>query len=68
MIIEEGKERLLLRIGQPKFSCDGDESRLCCRTPAFGQMVVATGKLVGSKARGWDLMSAEICEVAEKER
>jgi hypothetical protein len=33
-------------------------------TQAFGQLVVATGKLAGSKVHGWDLRSAEICEVA----
>ena len=46
--------------------CIGDESRLCCKTPAFGQLVVAKGVLGGSNDTGWGLKSEEICEVAEK--
>jgi hypothetical protein len=63
LALGEGKERLPFLFGQPKMGCTGDDSRLCCRTQAFGQLVVATGKLGGSKVQGWDLRSAEICEV-----
>ena len=69
LALGEGKQRLPVFERLPgfrergRFSCSGDESRLCCKTQAFGQLVVATGKLSGSKAVGWDLRSAEICEV-----
>jgi hypothetical protein len=48
--------------------CGGDESRVCCPVPAFGQTVVATGKIVdeheGSVTeRGgrWALAEATLC-------
>jgi hypothetical protein len=68
LALGEGKERLPFLFGQPKLGCTGDDSRLCCRTQAFGQLVVATGKLGGSKVQGWDLRSAEICEVPAERR
>jgi hypothetical protein len=57
-----------LHIYLPSFRCDGDESRLCCGAPAFGQTVIATGVLTGSPRR-WGLKDATVCEVApERER
>jgi hypothetical protein len=56
-------ERLPGYLEKGRFSCTGDESRLCCKTQGFGQLVIATGKLNGDKANGWQLWSAEICEV-----
>jgi hypothetical protein len=46
-----------------KFACIGDESRLCCGAPAFGQTVIATGVLTGSARIGWGLQEATVCEV-----
>ena len=40
--------------------CNGDESRRCCAAPAFGQDVIARGKLVASGAR-WILRSPQLC-------
>ena len=68
LALGEGKKRLPFIFGQPKLWCTGDESRLCCRTQAFGQLVIATGKLGGSKVHGWDLRSAELCEVPDEHR
>ena len=44
-------------------SCGGDESRMCCNAPAFGQAVIATGELtVGSPLSAkWKLVNAELC-------
>ncbi len=53
--------RLWSRGGE--FECVGDESRLCCGAPAFGQTVVATGVLFGSAERGWGLRDVTLCEV-----
>jgi hypothetical protein len=44
-------------------SCGGDESRLCCNTPAFGQTVVVKGVLTGSNENGWGLQNPELCEL-----
>ena len=49
-----------------KFDCIGDESRLCCGAPAFGQMVIAAGVLSGSASRGWRLKEEIVCEVASR--
>jgi hypothetical protein len=45
-----------------KLACAGDESRLCCGAPAFGQTVIATGVLSGSAYHGWGLKDAVLCE------
>ncbi|HSU39547.1 MAG TPA: hypothetical protein VLJ38_08265 [Polyangiaceae bacterium] len=48
--------------------CVGDESQLCCSVPAFGQEVVATGKIspetdawLVSKGTRWRLENATLC-------
>lgn len=52
------------------FSCAGDESRLCCNTPAFGQTVIATGVLKEDEgAFGlWGLKDAKVCTVPARGR
>jgi hypothetical protein len=41
-------------------TCMGDESRLCCASPALGQTVVATGVL--GREKGWFLGEPTMCE------
>ena len=45
--------------------CRGDESRLCCDAPAFGQAVVATGNLArspgGVDSIEWQLDTPKLC-------
>jgi hypothetical protein len=48
--------------------CGGDESRLCCSVPAFGQPIVATGKLMPETDPGlvqygtrWRLGDVTLC-------
>jgi hypothetical protein len=41
-------------------TCMGDESRLCCGSPALGQTVVATGVL--ERHQGWFLGEPTMCE------
>src|SRR6266542_3916052 len=53
-----------LRLRGPQ--CGGDESRLCCPLPAFGQQVVATGTLVRDSEslpseKRWSLQKFELC-------
>lgn len=63
-------------VGQPPgaahlvgLGCGGDESRLCCKVPAFGQTVVAIGKLardedyLDARSAGvrWSLVDAHLC-------
>ncbi len=50
----------------PGFTCHGDDSSLCCKVPANGQMVTAKGKLQkappGSPLK-WQLTQATFCTV-----
>jgi hypothetical protein len=46
------------------FSCGGDDSRICCNAPAYGQLVVATGRLVRPEYPGtfpWHLSETQLC-------
>lgn len=48
------------------FFCTGDESAMCCNAPAYGQVVVATGRLVRepsppSLMAPWRLSKASLC-------
>jgi hypothetical protein len=47
--------------------CRGDDSRLCCNVPAYGQTVVATGRLVDEQGLlgRYELHDAKLC-VEEK--
>jgi hypothetical protein len=54
-------------LGLPDLSCSGDESLLCCDVPAYGQVVVATGRLTRATHERsppdprWTLESARLC-------
>jgi len=47
--------------------CQGDGARMCCNVPAYGQAVVATGRLEGTRSHGstpaWRLANVTVCEV-----
>ena len=57
-VLGEGEPPLFLT--GPDATCMGDESRLCCASPALGQTVVATGVL--GRDKGWFLGEPAICE------
>jgi hypothetical protein len=40
--------------------CHGDDSRLCCSAPAYGQPVIATGRLEESEGK-WRLAEPRLC-------
>jgi hypothetical protein len=63
MVLGEGEGPLRFFGDRGRFTCNGDESRLCCLAPAFGQLVIATGELLGSRNRGWFLKFPEVCQV-----
>jgi len=64
IVLGAGPSPLRLWDNSGKFACTGDESRLCCGAPAFGQTVIATGILTGSARHGWGLKDATLCELA----
>jgi hypothetical protein len=45
-------------------SCAGDDSEVCCDAPAYGQTVIATGRLEWATEglRAWMLEQPELCE------
>jgi hypothetical protein len=49
--------------------CGGDESRVCCNAPAYGQTVIASGVLSREpqerKTVGWRLSNVSVCEVKQ---
>jgi len=48
-------------------TCRGDESRLCCNAPAYGQMVIASGRLEANGTRGhFKLLDAEVCAIGNE--
>jgi hypothetical protein len=62
IVLGEGDRALRLKAPYTNPGCAGDESLLACSLPAFGQKVVAQGKLVGSADNGWGLWDAKLCE------
>ena len=62
-MLGQGNDLLGLQGKSFDFGCIGDESRLCCHTQAFGQLVAVTGVLKNAGREGWMLMDANLCEV-----
>ena len=57
------------RIELEGLGCTGDESRLCCNVPAFGQVVIARGRLQNATSETarldgvrWQLAQVSLCE------
>ncbi len=50
----------LLTLAGPR--CQGDDSRLCCALPAYGQQVRAEGTLIGSRGPDYTLKVLQICQ------
>ncbi len=54
-------------LGLKGLACDGDDSEACCDAPAYGQRVIATGRLVPetetSAAGDWMIEDPEICTI-----
>jgi hypothetical protein len=46
--------------------CTGDDSQVCCNAPAYGQTLIATGKLEQAESRSgekvWKLVGSTLCE------
>jgi hypothetical protein len=63
-VIQYGDTAVLL----DKLGCRGDDSRVCCDTPAFGEAVVAVGKLVRAPGESsgieWRLDDPRLCSEA----
>jgi len=59
-ILGEGEGEPPLFLTGTDATCMGDESRLCCASPALGQTVVATGVL--GRDKGWFLGGPTMCE------
>jgi hypothetical protein len=53
-----------------RFRCIGDDSGLCCDAPAYGETVVATGRLADNGSlppyRQWGLTDATLCVEAPR--
>jgi hypothetical protein len=55
--LADGRDGLQL----PSLECRGDDSRVCCPVPAFGQTVVATGTLKQVWSGRWTLVNPRLC-------
>ena len=60
IVIGGAEEKLAL----PTFECAGDDSRVCCNAPAFGQVVIASGVLERTRQGTWQLASPEVCALS----
>jgi hypothetical protein len=45
-----------------KLGCEGDDSRLCCNVPAYGQQVRVEGQLARAGAGDYQLKSPHMCQ------
>ncbi len=62
-VVVGGAATLLGLAGPGGFACEGDESRTCCDAPAYGQIVVASGRLEPTLLGNvkWYLAGASLC-------